>query len=146
MWIRIIICFHVVFCSKWCGLHWLVLFHVPDPPPETSISQIKENRKKRPDVIVKMSRFCLNSQELFVAGCFLVDVELLGYPLSCFLCDKVRTYHRTQSFLYVFPAVLASALSPLVPSQDDTSCKTSRCCKKFVGWYAKIASFNVRKM
>ena len=82
---------------------------------------------------MKMSRFCLNSQELFVAGCFLVDVELLGYPLSCFLCDKVRTYHRTQSFLYVFSAVLAFALSPLVPSQDDTSCKTSRRCKKFVG-------------
>ena len=74
MWIRIMMCFD--FGSKWCGLKWLVLFHVPsDPPPETSIYRIGRECQKN-------------------------GVKLPWYPLSCFLCDKVRTYHRTQSFLY----------------------------------------------
>lgn len=50
--------------SKLCVLNWLVLFHVPDPPPETSISQIQENvnRKKEEK---KTGCHCENVKILF---------------------------------------------------------------------------------
>ncbi len=90
-----------------------------------------------------MSGFCLNSQEFLVQVVSLLMWSYWDTLWVVFWGNKVRTYHRTQSFPYFFCSS-GICFVPFGAQSRWNGMQDVETLQKIVGWYAKIVAFNVR--